>query len=266
MATAAPFDAWAADYDAKFTERLPARWLRESVRGFVSPWLAPGTKVLEIGCGTGADALWMAQRGCEVLATDFSEAMLERTRERIFHAKCPVHVTVQRLDATDPSALEALGAHRFDVVFSNFGALNCHDDIGAFFAAIDPSLRPGGVVAVALMGRFCLAETLRFGLRLDFRAAARRWRGSSSFAHNRRKYAVWYYAPGEVRRLAGSRYSTEGTYGIGTLLPTSEGYRLCEKWPRLFRPLAMLDRRLARFHYLTSDHYLLVLRDRERVT
>jgi len=261
--TAAPFDAWAAGYDRKFTDRLPGLWLRESVQRFVEPWMTAGARVLEIGCGTGADALWMARRGCDVLATDISAAMLERTRERFMRAGIRPPMAMQLLDATDASAFERIRGTELDVVFSNFGAFNCHPDLAVFFRAVDPLLRPGGVIAVTLMGRFCLAETLRFCLRGDFRAACRRWSGRSSFSHAGERYGVWYHTPRTVRRLAGSRYATAGVYGIGALLPTSEGYGVCERWPRVFCRIAQLDRALARMHYLISDHYLLVLCKRE---
>lgn len=42
-----------------------------------SRWIAPGSAVLELGCGSGRDARWLAARGARVLATDGSSAMLQ---------------------------------------------------------------------------------------------------------------------------------------------------------------------------------------------
>ena len=39
-------------------------------------------RVLEIGCGTGEDALFLAQQGIHITATDASEEMLRITREK----------------------------------------------------------------------------------------------------------------------------------------------------------------------------------------
>ena len=43
--------------------------------------LAPG-RVLELGCGHGRNALWLAGRGCHVDAVDFSAQAIDWARER----------------------------------------------------------------------------------------------------------------------------------------------------------------------------------------
>src|SRR5215470_4831066 len=74
-ATAA-FDTAAASYDAEFSDTVPGHWLRELVWSRLSPYIRPGMNVLDLGCGTGEDALWFARRGCRVTAVDKSRAML----------------------------------------------------------------------------------------------------------------------------------------------------------------------------------------------
>jgi len=38
-------------------------------------------RVLELGCGTGSNAIWLAQQGFDVTALDISEVALERARQ-----------------------------------------------------------------------------------------------------------------------------------------------------------------------------------------
>ena len=76
MPMAEPFDVAAASYDADFTETQLARWLRETVQAHLATAFGPGDHVLELGCGTGEDAIWLAQRGVRVTATDVSQSML----------------------------------------------------------------------------------------------------------------------------------------------------------------------------------------------
>jgi methyl halide transferase len=40
------------------------------------------SKVLEIGCGTGTDSIWMAQQGSRVIATDVSDRVLHEANRR----------------------------------------------------------------------------------------------------------------------------------------------------------------------------------------
>jgi malonyl-CoA O-methyltransferase len=39
--------------------------------------------VIEVGCGTGRNTAWLAQRAAEIVGLDFSEAMLARARTRV---------------------------------------------------------------------------------------------------------------------------------------------------------------------------------------
>jgi ubiquinone/menaquinone biosynthesis C-methylase UbiE len=76
---AAAYDAWAPAYDtdANRTRDLAATVLR---RG---PLNVAGRRALEIGCGTGANTGWLAERSESVLALDFSGEMLRRAGARV---------------------------------------------------------------------------------------------------------------------------------------------------------------------------------------
>ena len=75
-------DAQAAEWDARYGERPGTMWSgRPNGRlvAEVTP-LTPG-RALDVGCGEGADAIWLAQQGWAVTAVDVSEVALERARE-----------------------------------------------------------------------------------------------------------------------------------------------------------------------------------------
>ena len=75
---AAAFDEAAASYDSDFAGTTPGLWLRQSVWGHLRPFVRPGMQALDLGCGTGEDAQWLARNGCHVTAADGSAAMLEQ--------------------------------------------------------------------------------------------------------------------------------------------------------------------------------------------
>ncbi len=80
---AAAYDRWAETYDTdpNRTRELAAAVLRQSELRIA------GRNVIEIGCGTGHNTEWLAERAASVLAIDFSEGMLQQAKARIASAR-----------------------------------------------------------------------------------------------------------------------------------------------------------------------------------
>ena len=258
MGDSAAFDALAAGYDEQFAHRAPAAWLRDAVRRRVQPLFSKGAKVIELGCGTGEDATWLAENGAYVWALDASVAMLETARAKAVANGGADRIALQQLDLADWHEDDIPDAFAADLVFSNFGALNCIGDLAPVLRTAGKVLRPRGYLAVVVMGRFCLSETLYFLLRGRIGKATRRWLGRASFRVGTQTYPVWYHSPSRISKQAPD-FDRIAVWGIGALLPPSEGYWLCERWPGIFLRLSRLDEKLARILYPLSDHYLIVL-------
>jgi SAM-dependent methyltransferase len=103
-----------------------------------------GSRLLDIGCGTGKSFMPMVERGYEVTAFDISPAMVERAREAARGTGAQVLVA----DARD---FPVLGS--FDFAMSVDDALNyvlSEDELGMVFANVARNLRPGGLFAFDL--------------------------------------------------------------------------------------------------------------------
>lgn len=103
--------------------------------------LAPGTRLLEIGAGTGQDSAYFQEEGLDVVAVDLSPAMVEHCRAKGIEA----HV-MDFLHLNFPGG-------SFDAVF----ALNCllhvpNRDLPAVLAAIRAAIRPGGLFFLGVYG------------------------------------------------------------------------------------------------------------------
>jgi hypothetical protein len=96
------------------------------------------------------------------------------------------------------------------VVFSNFGAVNCILEPARVFELARQVLADDGIVALTVMGRFCLFETLYSLARGRWRIAARRWRGISSFRAGGRAHPLRYYRPAELEAAAGGSRRMRG--------------------------------------------------------
>lgn len=129
------YDAVAPAYDALFVERGRRTW-----SALYEPYLRPGARVIDAGCGTGADSLRAAHRGCVVRGFDVSPGMLEvASRRAVGHA---IELQVGRLE--DVGELYPPGSA--DVVLSGFAALNTCGDLPRFGAGCSRVLAPGGLL------------------------------------------------------------------------------------------------------------------------
>jgi SAM-dependent methyltransferase len=74
--------AQAEEWDARYSERDGSRWSGRANGRLVleATGLSPG-RALDVGCGEGADAIWLAGRGWEVSAIDISGVAIGRARE-----------------------------------------------------------------------------------------------------------------------------------------------------------------------------------------
>src|ERR1700730_10390045 len=108
--------------------------------------VAPGEKVLEVGCGTGAATVPVAEAvgdTGEVVGIDLSEPMLAGARERISHSGLR-NITLLRADAQ----VHAFEPNRFDLIASRFGVMFFADPAAAFRNLLGAA-RPGGRLCFA---------------------------------------------------------------------------------------------------------------------
>jgi SAM-dependent methyltransferase len=132
--------AQAAEWDARYRERDGAMWSGRPNGRLVAEVaaLSPG-RALDVGCGEGADAIWLAGRGWTVTAIDVSEVAIGRARE----ASHPPGGSVEWICG---DALQApLRAGWFDLVSMQYPAL---PKVGGEAAVrrLFETVRPGGLL------------------------------------------------------------------------------------------------------------------------
>ena len=257
-----PFDTAAPDYDREFTEPLLGRWYRDAVWSRVRRWFRPGDRILDLGCGTGEDAVFLARQGMRVRAVDVSEGMLEVARRKAEAAGVGERISFHLGDLAE---LEPDGEGPWDGALSDFGPLNCLEELEPVGRALARCLRPGAPALLVVMGPCCPWEIAWYLLRGRPREAFRRWRrGLQVPVGGGETVPVWYHSPGGLRRALAEGFVRRDLVGIGSLLPPPYLGGLVERAPRLFGLLTSLDRGLGRVFPFTrmNDHYLIALERR----
>jgi SAM-dependent methyltransferase len=111
----------------------------ELVRVVADEKITP-SPALEVGCGTGTNAVWLAQRGFDVTAVDLSPRALERARERA--QKAGVRVRFVAADLLDPPALG--GPYSFFFDRGCYHAVR-RTDVGRYLRTLEQATASGSV-------------------------------------------------------------------------------------------------------------------------
>lgn len=253
--------ALAGDYDRHFTETALGRQLRRSVWHYCSRIFLPDMRLLELGCGTGEDALYFARRGLRVTATDNSAGMLSRARHKAEAAGFGSRISWVRAEASRLTALVSLGP--FDAVFSNFGVLNSLTDLKFLADSLGAMLRPGGKAVFVVMGHFCLWETAWGILRFDWKTACRRWSKNILAAHLAKgvRVPIRYWGPAQLTMVFKGQFRRVALKSMGCFLPPTGLSCAFEKRRTLLRLLQWLEQgsEFISAKAFLSDHYLIEL-------
>lgn len=237
----AAFEAVAARYDTDSVADPISRWIRARVYAWLDRLFPRGSHILELGCGTGEDALYLARRGMRVTATDISPTMLEITRSKAQQAGLSSLIETRQLDLAHADQWNLPQAH-FDGAYSNYGVLNCISTWQTLSMALAGTVKRGGWLAVALMGRFCLWETLWHAAHRDLKTARRRWQGNAAAEIGAVRFLVYYPSVRQFQRALGTQWQVNKVRGLGLVIPPSDVYSALGKYPRLTRLLYALER------------------------
>jgi len=236
----AAFDGMADAYDATFTDSLIGRSQRNVVWLALENTFRPGDRVLELNCGTGEDALFLAKRGVSVLACDASVRMISVAQHRKIREAPGSCLQFRVLKNEDIDTLTAVD--RFDGVLSNFSGLNCVQHLPAVARTLADLVKPRGAAVLCLSTRVCLWEIAWYGLRGNLKKAFRRLPGATVATLNGIPVPVWYPTIARVRRAFSPSFRLRSIRAVGLFVPPSYAEPWIERHQQALKSFEALDR------------------------
>jgi ubiquinone/menaquinone biosynthesis C-methylase UbiE len=241
-----PFDSIADEYDKSFSESLIGQEQRQLSRHWLTRILQGEKKlqILEINCGTGDDALWLASVGHTVIATDQSTAMIHEAEQKL---SVSGQKNVRFICCSFESLATQFGQQQFDLIFSNFSGLNCvsSNTMTSLSKQLFSLLKNNGHFAAVVFGKYTWWETFYFLLKGQPSKAFRRWRnrGVKAMLTKNIYQQVYYYS---VSRLTKMFYPLRllEKRPVGLFIPPSYLEAAMKKRPGLFHALTKLEKNI----------------------
>ena len=234
------FDRQSTVFDQLFSGNQIIRYKRDRVRQHINSILKSSSLILELNAGTGDDAIYFASRGHKVHATDISTGMQKIRRQKIQDSGLANDITDECCSFTQLEDLSQRGP--YDHIFSNFGGLNCTNDLTKVLDSFADLLRPGGGITLVLMPKFSIWE---FGLLLKgkWRTALRRFSGRKGTPAmiEGESFRCWYYNPSLVSELLSKKFELVKLEALCFFVPPSYMEYFPERYNRIYSLLKRLE-------------------------
>lgn len=245
-------DNIASGYDEVVNASISAQYIRDYFRTRILSSIKPGQNLIEIGCGTGTDAVFLAKEGIHITATDISPNMLKITAEKAENEKLTELIKTELLDA---DRLDVLQGNIFDGIISNLNAVNYVKDIGRFSLNTSNLLKPGAKVFFVMLNKVCLWEILYNLLKLKPVTAFEKFSSREKYYKTEMKL----YFPRKIKKIFFEYYTVNKITGFGFLNPPDGLAAYQEKHKNFYKKIQGLEKFLCSKYplYNLCDHYLI---------
>ncbi len=252
----ASFDNAAKNYDETFSHTEIGKLQRNLVYHHLEKLLSNKQQnILEINCGTGEDAIWLAQKNHSIIATDISNEMIAvaKTKSNIENIVFKV-LDINKLNKE---------TENFDIIFSNFGGLNCLTSLELiqFFKSSSTILSKKGKLILVIMPKNTLWEKIYFILKGKFKTSFRRTKKVAIANVDNASIPTYYYNPKDIVNLTNVNFDCLDVKPIGFFIPPSYLEPFFKNKKRLLQFLNTLETKIKNWSFLSkyADHYLIVL-------
>lgn len=256
----ASFDQAALNYDQTFTNTAIGKMQRNLIYKQLSKQLIHSKNIFEINCGTGEDAIWLAQQNFNVTATDISPKMIEVAKSK------GNFDNLNFLTADIKNSASTFEEKQFDLIFSNFGGLNClsKSELEKFFKDAGSLLSEKGKMILIIMPKNTLWEQGYFLAKAQFSSVFRRKKEFAMADVEGEKIPTYYYNPKDIVNLAGNDFELTEHKPIGFFVPPSYLEPFFRNKNGILKFLGWMESRISGWSFLSkyADHYIITLQKR----
>ncbi len=252
------FTAQSDIFDSTYSSSLITNYKRKRVRAMMNKILPSKADILEINAGTGEDAIYFAQKGHKVHATELSDGMFKNLNQKVKTKGLKDQISTEQLDYHN---LKDSNQNKYDVIFSNFGGLNCTNKIAEVLKQMPPYLKEGGKICLTIMPPLSLWEWLSI-FKGNFKLALRRFKKNGTKSHIEGKYFLsWYHKPKTIQKILAKECNLMELEGLCVFAPPVHYERHFIKYEGIFNFLVSLEEKLCRIYPFNSigDYYIIVL-------
>jgi ubiquinone/menaquinone biosynthesis C-methylase UbiE len=234
------FDSASEEYDFTISHNFINTWIRKRSINELLHLVRPDDVLLEIGCGTGAEAIQISKKVRQIIATDISQGMLNLLHQKISAKKIESIVPVQARAASISSIAPLFDGGKVRIAYSFNGALNLEPDIEKFPQELSKVVDRGGYFVCSVRNILCLSETIAHAAVLQLDKIAPRRKQPTMVSVGGIDIPAFYYSTKFMSRLFGPHFKLKKLVGLPAFLPPAYLNDYCIR----FRPVTSLLEKL----------------------
>jgi ubiquinone/menaquinone biosynthesis C-methylase UbiE len=214
------FDSASEEYDYTISHNYINSWIRKRSINELHKIGRPSDVLLEIGCGTGSEAIQISRQVRGIIATDISEKMLDLLRKKVQAKRLGRKIIAAKARASEISSVkDLLPRGRVRVAYSFNGALNCESEIDKVPCELSKVVEKDGYFLCSIRNTLCLSEALSHSLVLQFDKMSTRKGQPTMVSVGGMDIPSIYYSATRLAQLFRPHFQVKKMIGLPAFLP-----------------------------------------------
>ena len=243
------FDSASEEYDYTISHNNINSWIRKRSINELQRLTNASDVLLEIGCGTGSEAIQISKRVKGIVATDISEKMLDLVNRKVRAKRLDRKILAAKARASEISTVKELlpeGVAR--VAYSFNGALNCEPDIRKVPGELSKVVGENGYFLCSIRNTLCLPEALSHSLVFQFDKMATRKVQPAMVSVGGMDIPSCYYSPSRFASIFRPQFQVRKMIGLPAFLPPAY---LSDYYLRTGKARLILEK----LEFVLGDHF-----------